>query len=56
MEIGGEEGARGGAKSYDGETAWFSVNHSILYRKTRKRSKSGKKRRRGGGGIKRNDY
>jgi hypothetical protein len=27
--IGGEEGG-GGAKTYDGEKAWSSINHSIL--------------------------
>jgi hypothetical protein len=28
---GGEGGGGGGAKSYDGEKAWSSTNHSILY-------------------------
>jgi hypothetical protein len=27
---GGVEGMWGGAKSYDGDKAWYSINHSIL--------------------------
>jgi hypothetical protein len=32
-ERGGGEGGEG-AKSYEGEKAWFSLNHSILYKPT----------------------